>query len=110
MTKYFNSFIGLFRLTAFIEGLSLLVLLFIAMPLKYAFDKPEMVRMVGSAHGFLFLLFVVMAIVAAVSYKWSIVKTGLILLSSFVPFGTFIADHKVFKGIHQELQNQTQTS
>ncbi|MCL4113459.1 UNVERIFIED_CONTAM: hypothetical protein GTU68_008710 [Idotea baltica] len=76
------------------------------MPLKYAFDKPEMVRIVGSAHGFLFILFVVLAVYAAVKYKWSFIKSGLILLSSFIPFGTFIADHKVFKEEHQKVQGK----
>ena len=105
MKKYFNSSIGFFRFIAFIEGLSLLLLLFIAMPLKYIFAKPEMVQAVGSLHGLLFILFVLMALRIAFAYKWTFLRTGLIMLSSFVPFGTFAADHKVLKGIHKEHQS-----
>ena len=101
MKKYFSSAIGFFRLIAFLEGLSLLILLFVAMPMKYMFDKPKMVQTVGGFHGLLFMLFVYLAFRVAIRYEWKFIKTSLIMISSFVPFGTIIADHKVFKGLHQ---------
>lgn len=86
-----------FRIIAFIEGLSFIALLFIAMPLKYLADMPAVVRIVGMAHGVLFLLFTVSLAEAMLRYKWSIGRAVLVFLSSLVPFGTFILDAKLLK-------------
>lgn len=89
--------VGRFKLIAVLEGLSLLILLFIAMPLKYWFDSPMMVKIVGYAHGILFIAFSYYTLLFMIRYKWSIIKAGLVFLSSFVPFGTFIFEAKVLK-------------
>lgn len=100
MEKLLKSSIGRLRIVAFLEGLSLLLLLFIAMPLKYFFDQPEMTSIIGSAHGFLFLLFVGLVIYEAISRSWEFWSRTLpLLVSSFVPFGTFYMDSKVLKKI-----------
>ena len=103
MKKFFSSGIGFFRVITFLEGMSLLTLMLIAMPLKYIFDKPEMVSVVGSAHGFLFILFIILALRMSFAYKWGFIKSGLIMASSFVPFGSFVVDHKVLKELHEGL-------
>lgn len=101
MKKYFNSDIGFFRLVTFLEGMSLLILMLIAMPLKYIFEQAEMVRMVGSAHGFLFILFVYFAFRMSIAYQWDIIKTALIMAASFIPFATFFVDYKILKELHE---------
>lgn len=85
------------RVTALLEGISFLLLLFIAMPLKYGFDMPAMVRVTGMAHGVLFIAYVVLAIVVAVERSWSVRVTFLALVASVLPFGTFVADKKLFR-------------
>ncbi|WP_236972770.1 DUF3817 domain-containing protein [Membranihabitans marinus] len=96
--KYLTNNIGRLRLIGFLEGSSLLILLFIAMPLKYVWDRPLMVEYVGMAHGLLFIAFVVLCLVVAMEYKWSFFKKTLwVLVSSFIPFGTFYIDHKILK-------------
>ncbi len=102
MKKYFTTSVGRLRLIGFLEGLSLLALLFIAMPFKYLLGEPSLVRMVGSAHGGLFILFVILALQIGLEYKWSIKTNVLVFLSSFVPFGTFYADHKLFRFLPTE--------
>lgn len=92
-----TTIIGRLRLTGFVEGMSYLVLLFIAMPLKYIWGMPETVRMVGSAHGILFILFIYYIIQAAVEKSWTRREVMLALLSSVIPFGTFYADRHLFK-------------
>jgi integral membrane protein len=92
-----TSLIGRLRLTGLIEGISFLVLLFIAMPLKYLYDKPEAVRIVGTAHGALFVLFVFFILQAALEFRWNWRQVGLALLASVVPFGTFYADRRLFR-------------
>lgn len=82
-----------FRLIAFVEGISFLILLFIAMPLKYWAGIPMAVRVVGMAHGVLFVLFVVSLIDVMIRHRWSLLRSALIFLSSLIPFGTFAVDY-----------------
>ena len=89
--------LGRLRIIGFAEGLSFLILLGIAMPLKYFFGLPETVRVVGMAHGLLFVLYVLLVIQVKVEYGWSLRKMLLALLASVVPFGTFWADAKLFR-------------
>ena len=86
-----------FRKIAFAEGVSFLVLLLIAMPLKYFADMPMAVTVVGGLHGLLFVAFVVMAWEVKREYKkdWGwVVKS---FIASILPFGTFWMDHAQWK-------------
>jgi integral membrane protein len=88
--------IGRLRLVAFLEGVSLLVLVFIGMPLKYFLQSPALVKTLGPIHGVLFVAFVVLTLQATLLLKWNLFKTTLpVLLSSFIPFGTFYVDKKI---------------
>lgn len=91
------SVFNLFRVVAFIEGLSWLALLFIAMPLKYIADSPEMVSIVGRAHGGLFIAFVVLGMVVAYKYEWTVKLMAYAFVSSLLPFGTFYFDYWLHK-------------
>ena len=83
-----------FRVLGWFEGISLLVLLSVAMPLKYIWHLPEAVRVVGMLHGLLFLGYLFAAIFMASSDKWSYGKLALSILLSVLPFGTFIFEKK----------------
>ena len=87
------------RLVAILEGLSYLLLLFIAMPLKYLAGLPLAVRVVGSAHGLLFVLFLAALLRAAVARRWSLGRASLAFVSSVVPFGTFVFDRSLQREI-----------
>ncbi|MCD6019700.1 MAG: hypothetical protein K0S53_2821 [Bacteroidetes bacterium] len=78
-----------FLLIGKIEGYSYLVLLFIAMPLKYFYNTPEYVRPVGSIHGALFVAFTILLALMFFKVKLSLKKSVLAFLLSLVPFGTF---------------------
>ena len=81
------------RFIGFTEGVSYLVLLGIAMPLKYAADMPLAVRIVGSIHGALFILFFASVTEVAVRRPWwSADLWWKAAVASIVPFGTFIFD------------------
>ncbi|MBE0422416.1 MAG: DUF3817 domain-containing protein [Lutibacter sp.] len=86
-----------FRIITLIEGFSLLVLLFLAMPLKYIWNLPQMVKVVGMVHGVLFLLFVVMVIMVFYELKWSIKTFGIVMFASLIPFGYIYIDKKYLK-------------
>ena len=81
-----------FRKVAKAEGISFLVLLFVAMPLKYLADLPLAVTIVGGLHGVLFVAFIILAREVKSDYKKDFRWLGKAFLASILPFGTFIAD------------------
>lgn len=92
MTNTDNKSLNLLLKVGFAEGISFLVLLLIAMPLKYIAHMPLPVKIVGMLHGVLFVWFCIQLLKATLEYKWPI-KTALIgFLLSFLPFGTFYLD------------------
>lgn len=82
------------RVVALLEGISFLVLLFIAMPLKYFADEPWLNRQVGMAHGVLFVLYVILVIEVKLAMNWSLKKMLIALGASVIPFGTFYINDK----------------
>lgn len=78
-----------FLITGKVEGWSYLILLFIAMPMKYMLDMPLAVRIVGSAHGLLFVAYVILLGLIHLQLKLQIVKTIILFVLSLIPFGTF---------------------
>ncbi len=98
MNPYLTTSIGRLRLIALLEGISLLLLVFVAVPLKYLGDNPLLVDTIGPVHGGLFILYVILALWVAYTDKWKLFhKTWIVMLASFIPFGTFIVDRKYFK-------------
>ncbi len=83
-----NTF-SIFRKIAWIEGISYLVLLFIAMPMKYMLDMPLAVRIVGSLHGFLFVAFIIWMVLVCIKYKKNLLWMLKAFVASIIPFGTF---------------------
>ena len=92
-----KSTLSALRLIAFLEGVSFIVLLGIAMPLKYYYDKPEAVKIVGMAHGVLFVLYVINLLIVHLKLRWSYGKTIGAFIAALIPFGTFYADKKWFR-------------
>lgn len=74
-----------------------MILLCIAMPLKYWAGEPAAVKIVGMAHGVLFIICVAAAIQAHFAYGWPKTRTMLIVLATLLPFGPFIADRKILR-------------
>lgn len=86
--------IKVFKWISILEGLSFLLLLFIAMPLKYIFDLPQMVQQIGMAHGILFIAYVMGAFYLFKPMSWNFKELSLILACSLVPFGPFYVEKK----------------
>ncbi|HLT29577.1 MAG TPA: DUF3817 domain-containing protein [Myxococcaceae bacterium] len=84
-----------FRLVALLEGLSYVLLVFVAMPLKYLLELPQAVRALGSAHGALFVLFVVLLTHVLVVRQLSFARAALAFVASLVPFGAFWFEAKL---------------
>jgi integral membrane protein len=86
-----------FRLIALIEGVSFLTLLFVAMPLKYAFHYPLPVKIAGWIHGLLFVLYGIALLQVWIIQKWKFTTVLIAFLASFIPFGTFWLDNRFLK-------------
>ncbi len=87
----------LFKTTAILEGISSILLFFIAIPLKYFFDNKQFMRPIGMAHGVLFCFFMAMAVYFALKEKWNFKKTLFVFLAAVLPCGTFYVDKKYLK-------------
>lgn len=83
------------RLAGLIEGTSFLVLLFIAMPLKYGMDMPMAVKIVGWIHGVLFLYFCMLLLQTLLIARWKLSRAALFFVAALIPFGPFIVDKKL---------------
>lgn len=78
-----------------LEGVSFLVLLFVAMPLKYYAGLPVAVRVVGMTHGVLFVLFVFALLRVAMEHEWPLRRSLLAFVASLLPFGTLVFDKTI---------------
>jgi len=83
-----------FRIISFLEGLSYLLLLFVAVPLKYFSANDTYVKMLGMPHGVLFIFYIVLAFMLKPELKWAKKVFSIILVASVLPFGTFYIDRK----------------
>jgi integral membrane protein len=92
---WYQSALGVFRIIAICEGISFLVLLCIAMPLKYFFNLPQAVLIIGWIHGLLFVVYMIAGLNVKIKYNWDLKKTGLAVLASLIPLGPFILDKKI---------------
>tara|TARA_Y100000589_G_scaffold69338_1_gene61255 strand:- start:2026 stop:2337 length:312 start_codon:yes stop_codon:yes gene_type:complete len=88
-----NSSIGRLRVISIVEGISFIVLLLIAMPMKYIWGMPSAVTVVGMVHGVLFLLFCVALVNAVLVARWRLKPPLLIFLASLIPFAPLWVEH-----------------
>lgn len=103
--QFTNSPMGRLRVMGIAEGISYVVLLFVAMPVKYIAGDPEVVWYVGWVHGLLFMLYILALISVKINVEWKLKKTLIAFLASLIPFGTFILDKSLRK---EEMKLQTE--
>lgn len=102
MQKLLKTTIGRLRLIGYIEGISLLLLIGIAVPLKYYGHNPQLTKILGPVHGGLFLLFIFNTISVAIEYRWKSAVIFKLILACIIPFGTFYIDHKILRFVKPE--------
>ncbi|QCR23059.1 DUF3817 domain-containing protein [Pontibacter sp. SGAir0037] len=98
--------ISRFRTIGIYEGISALVLFFVAMPLKYLAGIPEAVKYVGWAHGVLFILYIMALLQVTLVHRWSVLKVAAGVLASLIPFGPFILDARLLKNEEKAKEHQ----
>ena len=84
-----------YRVIAYVVGVMLLVLVFVAMPLKYLGDDPSAVNVVGPLHGFLYVVYLLGAFDLARRVRWSLGRMVMVALAGTIPFLSFYAERKV---------------
>lgn len=95
-----QSKVALLRLVGLAEGISLLILVFVAVPMKYCLDNPSLTKFMGPFHGALFLLFIFNTLSVAIEQRWRFkTTTWRVLVACMVPFGTFYIDRKILSKI-----------
>ena len=97
-----HSPVGRLRLLGLLEGLSLLLLIGVAVPLKHLYGDPSLVRAIGPLHGLLFLLYLLNTLRVGVEQRWRSQTTWKVLLASVVPFGTFYVERKILAPLQKK--------
>lgn len=85
----------IYRVLAYVTGVLLVLLLFVAMPLKYAADRPGAVAVLGVAHGWIYMGYVIATFTLAYRSRWSAKKTLLVAAAGTIPFASFVAERRV---------------
>lgn len=91
------SSLSFLRILGNIEGVSYLLLLGVAMPMKYFFEMPMAVKIVGMAHGVLFIAYCLLLAVQMKANKWNLIFGVYLFVATLIPFGTFVTDRKLAK-------------
>lgn len=100
MTQLLKTKIGWLRILGFLEGTTLIILVFVAVPMKWIWNNPSLVKSLGPVHGTIFLLFVALLFAVAKQQNWQFkTTTWKLLLACFIPFGTFYVDSKILSKI-----------
>lgn len=90
-----------------VEAISLLLLMFVAMPLKYIWGQPLAVKIVGMAHGVLFVVFCLSLLQTMLVAKWPLGRAALIFGAAIIPFGPFLVDGRLKTYEKEFLSRQT---
>ena len=88
-----------YRVMAILTGTMLVLLVFVAVPLQIWAHKDSPAAVIGTAHGFLFIVYLVTALDLGVRCRWHLVKLGLVMIAGTVPFCSFIAERKITREI-----------
>ena len=86
-----------FRIISFLEGVSYLLLLFVAVPIKYIAGDEQYVKMLGMPHGLLFVAYLVIAYLIKDEMNWKGKSLFEVMIASIIPFGTFWVDKKYLR-------------
>ena len=92
-----------YRVAAWVTGIGLLVLVFVAMPLKYLFGEPRPVALVGMLHGFFYMAYIVCTLILTERCRWRPFDALVILLAGTVPIASFVAERKVTRRVRAQL-------
>ena len=88
-----------YRVMAFVTGTLLLLLVFVAMPIKYWGDHPGPVTVVGISHGFLFMVYLLASLDLGERLRWNPIKLVVVMACGTIPFASFIAERRITREV-----------
>jgi integral membrane protein len=89
-----------YRVMAYTVGVGLIILVFVGVPLQYGFNQPIVVQIVGPVHGFLYILYLVMALDLARRARFSLLQMAAMVGAGLLPFLAFIIERKITRRIN----------
>jgi integral membrane protein len=98
-----ENFLRAYRVMAWVTGTGLVILVFVAMPLKYFFGQPMLVSIVGMLHGFFYMAYIVCTLVLAERCRWRPLDALVILLCGTIPLASFFAERRVTARVREGL-------
>ena len=98
-----ENFLRAYRVMAWVTGTGLVILVFVAMPLKYFFGQPMLVSVVGMLHGFFYMAYIVCTLVLAERCRWRPLDALVILLCGTIPLASFFAERRVTARVREGL-------
>jgi integral membrane protein len=101
MEVYVGAALTRYRVVAYVVGTVLLVLVAVAMPLKYLADRPTAVAVVGPIHGFLYIVYLIVTFDLSMRQRWPLTRTLLLCLAGTVPVLTFVAERWVTRQVRE---------
>jgi len=93
-----------YRIMAFVVGVGLVLLVFVGMPLQFAAHQKVVVQVVGTVHGYLYLLYLVLSADLARRAHWRIGRILAVVAAGFVPFLAFVVEHRVYRQMRDEYE------
>lgn len=105
-----ENFLRAYRVMAWVTGVGLVILVFVAMPLKYFFGQPMLVSIVGMLHGFFYMAYIVCTLVLAERCRWRPLDALVILLCGTIPLASFFAERRVTARVREGLSPLAATS
>jgi integral membrane protein len=104
-----NSALTRYRVMAYVVGVFLLLLVLVAMPLKYLADNEGPISIIGPVHGFLYMVYLLASLDLAVKSRWPILRTLGVLIAGTVPFLSFVFERKITREAHARERAQVAT-
>ncbi|MFC5996192.1 DUF3817 domain-containing protein [Pseudonocardia hispaniensis] len=96
-----------YRVAAWVTGIGLLLLTFYAIPMKYLFDDPRPVAVIGMMHGFLYMIYIVCTLILAERCRWKPLRALVVLLAGTIPIASFVAERKVTRHVQETARAAT---
>lgn len=88
-----------YRIMAYTTGVLIILLFFVAVPIRYLGHNHGPVAVIGTAHGFLFMVYLVTALDLGVRLRWRWLKLGLVMLAGTIPFASFVAERRAHQDV-----------
>ena len=108
MNPSLKSALTRYRIAAYVVGVGLLVLVLIAMPVKYLGDDPSLTQVVSPVHGFLYIVYLGVTLDLSMRLRWPLLKTVGVMLAGTVPFLSFVIERRIHRNVLAQIESRSE--